>query len=112
MDSHIERLSPLEHIVGALGSSRGGFPRQPRNLGPALHQAVIGHRLVRALLALAQGVEAVAEFTRGLGLALRSSSALPTRSWWVIATLSFPSSNFPPPNLRCAERVPQTRPGR
>jgi hypothetical protein len=41
-----------------------------RDLRPALHQAVVGHGFGEgALLALAQGVEAVAEFAGGFGLA-------------------------------------------
>ena len=49
-------------------SSSARFSRQPHDLGPALHQAVIAQRLGRALLALAQCVEAITQLARHFGL--------------------------------------------
>ena len=43
--------------------------RQAGDLRPALHEAVVRKRLLRALLALAHGVEAIAKFAGDLGLA-------------------------------------------
>ena len=42
---------------------------QAGDLGPALHQAVVGQRFGRALLALADRVEPVGQFAGDLGLA-------------------------------------------
>jgi AraC-like DNA-binding protein len=44
------------------------FLRHPHDLGPTQHQAVVRQRLGRALLALAQRVEPIAEFARDFGL--------------------------------------------
>ena len=57
----------LEEGPGLSGGSRT-FTRQPHDLRPALDEGIIGEGLGRPLLALAQGVEAVAEFARRLGL--------------------------------------------
>ena len=50
--------------------------RQADNLGPALHQAVVGERLGGAFFAFAQGAEAVAQFPGGLGLAAEFADKL------------------------------------
>ena len=42
--------------------------RAEENEAGEIPQAVVGHRLIRALLALAQRIEAVAEFAGGFGL--------------------------------------------
>ena len=57
------------NIVACAGRGCAALAGEARDLGPALHQAVVGERLGRPLLALAEGVEAVAEFAGDLGLA-------------------------------------------
>ena len=55
--------------MACAGARLAALAGQAGDLGPALHQAVVGQRLGGALLALAEGVEAVAEFAGDLGLA-------------------------------------------
>ena len=47
------------------------FARQPNNLRPTLHEAVVAERFLCALLALANCVEPIRELTSGFSLAAK-----------------------------------------
>src|SRR5690606_29054853 len=52
-----------------LGAGRRAHLRQPHNLRPALHERVVGERLLRPLLPLADRVEPIGQLAGYIGLA-------------------------------------------